>query len=190
MREGRDCGQARTVRGAVLGVVLSVLSSTASAGPGPSAPVLPPVLVRLQPRLLVLLEQYHPGIRLEIGAGGGLVFEHDTRTFRVPEYQKAGEPHRVFEVRGPSLCEAGKVGHGILGGIQVVPGQYAGQRAVLPGVSFQSSHEEHFETLWGIVPSPRGTEYLDVNLAYPACTEPSFLKQFQETVRDAWRGVE
>lgn len=158
------------------------------AGPGPGAPA-PAVLAQLQPRLRVLLERYHPGIRLEVGAAG-LSFEHDTRTFQVPEYVKAGEPRRVFDVKGPSPCEAGRKGHGILGSVQVVPGKYAGQRAVVPGVFFQSGHEEHFDTLWGVVPSPQEAAYLDVNLTYPACTDPAFLKEFREIVQDAWRGMD
>lgn len=177
------------MREVLASVVFSVFSCTAIAGPSPSASVPAPVLVRLQPRLQALLERYHPGIRLEIGAAG-LTFEHATQMFLVPEYMKAGEPRRVFEVKGPSPCAAGKTGHGILGGIQVVPGKYAGQRAVLPGVFFQSGHEEFFENLWGVVPSPKETEYLDVNLVYPACTEAAFLKQFRELLQHAWRDME
>ena len=177
------------MRGALMSVILSVLSCAAIAGPSPSASAPAPVLVQLQSRLRVLLERYHPGVRLEIGEAG-LLFEHDTRTFLVPEYLKAGKPRRVFEVKGPSPCAAGRTGHGILGSIEVVPGKYAGQRTVLPGVFFQSGSEEYFEKLWGVVPSPKETEYLNVILVYPACTDSAFLKQFREIVQDAWRGME
>jgi hypothetical protein len=53
------------MRGALMSVILSVLSCVAIAGPSPSASVPAPVLVQLQSRLRVLLERYHPGVRLE-----------------------------------------------------------------------------------------------------------------------------
>jgi len=49
---------------------------------------------------------------------------------------------------------------------------------------------DDFDTLWGVVPSPQETAYLDVNLTYPACTDPAFLKEFREIVQDAWRGMD
>jgi hypothetical protein len=177
------------MRVVTMGVVLSVLSCSSIAGPSPSASVPAPVLVKLQSRLRGLLERYHPGVRVEVDAES-LVFEHDTRIFLIPEYRKAGEPRKLIEVRGPSPCTESGTAHGILGGIRVVPGKYAGQRAVRPGVFFQGGREEYFETLWGVVPSPNETEYLDINLAYPACTDSVFLKQFREIVQEAWRGVE
>jgi hypothetical protein len=173
--------------GVLFSAVLSVLSGTASASPSAATP--PPVLVHLLPRLQALLQRHHPGLRLEIRAAG-LVFEHDTHTFVVPEYVKAGEPRREYEMKGPRPCAAGKTGHGILGTIQVVPGRYAGQRAVPPGAYFQSDSGKDFLTLWGVVPSPKDTEHLDVYLLYPACTDAKFLRQFREIVQDAWRAVE
>jgi hypothetical protein len=174
-------------RGFLTGAVLSVLSCAATAGPAPSDAAAPaPVLLKLQPRLRALLERYHPGVRLELGATG-LSFDHDTRTFLVPEYLKAGEPRKLVEVKGPNPCAAGKKGHGILGSIRAVPGKYAGQRAVLPGVFFQGGSETHFETLWGIVPSAKETEHLDVSLLYATCVDPAFLTEFQAILQDAWR---
>ena len=171
---------------AVVGLSLIFLSADGSTLADDRASRAP-VLVKLESQLRVLLEGYHPGVRIEIGEGG-LAFEHDTRTFLVPEYLKAGQPRKMVEVMGPSPCAAGRTG-GVLGSIRVVPGRYAGQRAVLPGVFFQGGTEANFENLWGVVPSPKETEHLDVTLLYPACANPEFLTAFQEIVGSAWRDV-
>jgi hypothetical protein len=61
-------------------------------------------------------------------------------------------------------------------------GRYDGQAAVP-----QTLDELYFRTLVLAVASPGATEYLHVHLSYPDMVNAHFLREFNDTVPNAWR---
>jgi hypothetical protein len=140
-----------------------------SLGPGHTSPVL----TRLYSHLGPLFQRHYPQVTSQ-QEPDGIQFVHDTRTFLIHTALKTGEWQEAREVRGPKR-------RGILCSIRLREGRYDGA-AVLP----QTFDERYFQTLVMAVPSPDQAFYLYVHLSYPDTVSSAFLKDFDETLQQAW----
>jgi hypothetical protein len=154
-------------------ILISALCCAAALPPSVEADDTPPVLARLYSRLRPAFQRHYPEVRSQQGKDG-FELAQDTRTFLIHTRLKTGEWQEAREVKGPNR-------RGILCSIELRHGKYNGA-AVLP----QTFDQRYFQTLVMAVPSPGETAHFYVHLSYPDEVDPAFLKDFQETVQEAW----
>jgi hypothetical protein len=154
-------------------MLISASCCAAALPPRVEAAEAPPALTRLYSRLRPVFERRYPEVRSQ-QEKDSIEFAQDTRTFLIHTRLKTGEWQEAREVKGPNR-------QGVLCSIELRRGKYNGA-AVLP----QTFDQRYFQTLVMSVPSPDEAAYFYVHLSYPDEVDPGFLKDFQETVQQAW----
>ena len=131
------------------------------------------MLTRLYSRLRPVFQRHYSEVSSQ-RERHSIEFAHDTRTFFIHARLKTGEWQEAREVKGPNR-------RGILCSIELRQGRYDGA-AVLP----QTFDHQYFQTRVMAVPAPAETSYFYAHLSYPDEVNPGFLKDFEETVQQAW----
>ncbi|MCU0712331.1 MAG: hypothetical protein MUC43_09740 [Pirellula sp.] len=140
-----------------------------------------PVSDRVCAKLEALFKKHSPKATFENQGVNGIHFEHEVKTFEVPDNGPKGGKHETEKQRGPKK-------RGILCSVYSHSGPYVGQLALSPvtkgKVAQYLKDRKEYKQLLMVPYSKRSDVHMWVALSFPPDVDEAFLEDFRQIMTD------